>query len=75
MFRQITEFFHERTDFVLFTGIGNIGNIHQNGNAFALLFMKTAYIEYFVPIAIRKGEARRIVGRRIEHDQDRILFL
>ena len=73
MFRKACELGHERADAVLFAGIGNIGDIDEDTDALAVLFMKAADFEDIGPFCIGQSKARRVVGRRIEDDEQRIL--
>ena len=74
MGRQVAELLHKGTDFVLFAGIGNVGDIDENRNALALLFMEAADLQHLRPILIGQGESRRVIGRRIQDNQQGILL-
>ena len=73
MFRKAGELSHERADAVLFPGIGNIGDIDEDTDALAILFMEAADFEDIGPFGIGQGKARRVVGRRVEDEEQRIL--
>ena len=74
MGREVRELLHKGAHFILFTGIGNVGDINEQTQSFSALFMETTDVENLIPFFIGQGKARRVISRRVENDQQRVLF-
>ena len=68
------ELLHEAARLILRAAVLDVGDVNENAHALALLRMSLDSRKNRIPILIGKRIARRIVRRRIEDDEERLLF-
>ena len=62
MGRKVRELFHKGAHLILFTGIGNVGDVDEKAQSLSLLFMETADVEDLAPFFVGQGKPRRLLA-------------